>query len=208
MTALPSLWLLPRPLLLASKSQARRALIAAAGLPVEAVDAGINERAVAEPLRTAGAGSAAIAAALARGKALALSPHSPGRLVLGADQTLALGDAVLFKPGSRAAAGAQILSLAGRTHTLHSAFCLARDGEVLAEACEAAHLACRPFSAAFIDLYLDLVGADALTSVGGYAIEGLGVHLFERVEGEQSTILGLPMLPLLARLRAIGACPA
>ena len=200
-----NLWLLPRPLILASKSQARRALLAASGLPFEALDAEIDERVVEQPLRARGEDGDAVAAVLAREKALAVSARHPDRLVLGADQTLALDGHLLTKPPDMTAARRQIRSMAGKTHTLHAALCLARDGERVAEASAEARLTCRPFSAAFVDCYLDLAGDQILQSVGGYAVEGLGIHLFDRIEGEHSTIIGLPMLHLLRLLREIGA---
>ncbi len=202
---MPPLWHLPRPLVLASKSQARRALLAAAGIPFEAIDAGVDERVVEQPLRRAGANGAVVAAALARAKALAVSAAQGGRLVLGADQTLSIEDRQLTKPADLASAKRQLLSLAGRTHTLHAALCLARDGDVVADASAHAYVTCREFTADFVDCYLDLAGEGVLQSVGGYAVEGLGIHLFERIEGEHSTVLGLPMLPLLALLRDHGA---
>ena len=198
-----TLWLLPRPLILASKSQARRSLLAAAGLPFEAIDAQVDERAIEGQLSIAdGAG---IAATLAREKALTVSAGQTERLVLGADQTLSIEGLLLTKPADRAVAKQQLMSMAGRTHTLHAAMCLARDGVVIAEACDEAHLTCRSYTDAFVDCYLDLTGDDVLQSVGGYAVEGLGIHLFDRIDGEQSTILGLPMLQLLDLLRDHGA---
>jgi len=202
---MPNLWLLPRPLILASKSQARRALLAAAGIPFEGIDAQIDERLIEMPLRANGAGGAAIAAALAREKAMTVSTDQPERLVLGADQTLSIEGRLLTKPLDLAVARQQILSMAQKTHTLHAALCLARDGVVVAEACAEAHLTCRPYTEEFVDCYLNFAGDSVLQSVGGYAVEGLGIHLFERIEGEQSTILGLPMLHLLKLLREIGA---
>lgn len=201
---MPHLWMLPRPLVLASKSQARRALLAAAGLPFEAIDAGVDERAIQLTLGP-GADGALVASTLARAKAAAVSGEQPDRLVAGADQTLSLGGDLVTKPADRATARRQIVAMAGRTHTLHSAVCLMRDGAVVAHGCAEAHLTCRVFSEGFVDCYLDLAGDSVLSSVGGYAVEGLGIHLFETIAGEQSTILGLPMLPLLRMLRDVGA---
>lgn len=202
---MPNLWLLPRPLVLASKSQARRALLAAAGVPFEAIDAGIDEGDIKRSMREAGCLGGDIATRLAREKALKVSADLPERLVLGADQTLSIEGRILSKPVDRAAAKTQILSMAKKTHTLYAALCLARDGAVVAEACATAHLTCRDFSADFVDCYLDYVGDSVLQSVGAYAVEGLGIHLFDAIEGEQSTILGLPMLHLLKLLREHGA---
>lgn len=198
------LWRAGAPLVLASKSEARRTLLAAAQLPFEACDAGLDERALEAPLRAKGMDAAGTAGFLAREKALAVAARMQGRLVLAADQTLAVDGRVLCKPSSREAAVAQLGLLSGRTHELHSAICLVRSGEVLLEAVPMARLAVRPLSAAFIAAYLDLVGDAVLSSVGAYRIEALGIHLFEKVEGDQSTILGLPLLPLLGYLRAEG----
>lgn len=202
---MPNLWLLPRPLILASKSQARRALLAAAGIPFEGIDAQIDEREVEGPARAAGHGGEAIAGLLAREKAMQISALQPDRLVLGADQTLSIEGRFLTKPLDLTAAKVQLLAMAKKTHTLHAALCLVREGEVVAEAAAEAHLTCRAYSAAFVECYLAFAGESVLQSVGGYAVEGLGIHLFDRIEGEQSTILGLPMLPLLKLLRENGA---
>ncbi len=203
-----ALWLADRPLILASKSQARRALLAASGIPFEAMDAQVDERDVEAPLRRAGASAAAIAQHLARQKALAASVRQPGRLVLGADQTLALGETILTKPLDLAAARARLAAMSGRVHVLHAALCLARDGVAVAEGAAEARLTCRALTPAFIETYIDLARDTALQSVGAYAVEGLGIHLFERIEGEHSTILGLPMLPLLRLLREVGSLAA
>ncbi len=205
---MPNLWLLARPLVLASKSGARRSLLAAAGIPFEAVDAAVDERLVEAPARAAGHDGAAVAALLAREKAMAASARLPDRLVLGADQTLSIGELILSKPLDRASARAQLRAMAGRTHRLHAALCLVRDGAVVASARAEARLTCRPFTDAFLDDYLELAGDGVLRSVGCYAVEGLGIHLFEAIVGEHSTILGLPMLELLRLLRAHGALEA
>ena len=205
---MPNLWLLPRPLILASKSQARRSLLAAAGISFEAIDAEVDERVVEAPLRSNGSGpglAATIATKLAREKAMAVSADQPARMVLGCDQTLSLGSEILTKPADRGAAKRQLLAMAGQVHTLHAALCLVSDRVVLAEASAEAHLTCRAFTASFIDCYLDYAGDSVLQSVGAYAVEGLGIHLFDKIEGDQSTILGLPMIPLLKLLRDHGA---
>ncbi len=199
------LWLLHRPLVLASKSQARRALLAAAGIPFEGIDARIDERVVEAPLRGKGQRGASIATVLAREKAMAVSGILPDRLVLGADQTLSLEGDILTKPVDLAAARQQLLAMSGRSHTLHAALCLVRDGAAVATAGAEAQLTCRSFSASFVDAYLEYAGESVLKSVGAYAVEGLGIHLFDAIVGEQTTILGLPMLPLLRLLREVGA---
>ena len=200
-----ALWRGGAPLLLASKSAARRALLAAAGIPFDACDAMIDERVLEAPMLETGAGGAAIARELAWKKALAVSAREPERLVLGADQTLALGDRHFTKPADRAEAAAQLAALSGKTHELHSAICVARGGRVQFEAAPVARLTVRALSAAFIAAYLDAAGAAILGSVGAYQLEGLGVHLFERIEGEHSVILGLPLPPLLEFLREEGS---
>lgn len=198
------MWRGGAPLVLASKSSARRSLLAATGIPFESCDAGIDERAVEAPLRCKKPDGAAIALHLARAKALAIAANCLGRLVLGADQTLSIGGAILSKPDDRAAAAAHLKMLSGATHELHSALCVVKDGDILFEAAPSAKLTVRPLSPAFIKTYLDEVGKAASSSVGAYQIEGLGIHLFERIEGDHSTILGLPLLPLLNFLREEG----
>lgn len=198
------LWRGSAPLVLASKSAARRALLAAARLPFEALSAEVDERAIEAQAVAQGAAPPEVALALARAKALALGTASAGRLVIGADQTLALGAQAFHKPADRAAAKAQIARLAGRTHALHSAVAVVCDGEVLFETVETAHLRMRPLDEAALDAYLAAAGEAVLSSVGGYQLEGLGIHLFEHVDGDHSVILGLPLLPLLAFLRRLG----
>ena len=198
-----ALWLEQRPLLLASGSATRRLLLEAAGLPVEARAPALDERMIEASLVAAGAVPSAVALALARAKALALV--APGRLVLGGDQTLCLGDRAFHKPATLEAARAQLTALAGRTHALDSALVLARDGVVLFETVARAEMTMRPLSPAFIDRYVEAAGPGVSDSVGGYKLEGLGIHLFHTIAGDHTTILGLPMMPLLAALRALGA---
>ena len=196
------LWLSPQPLVLASRSDVRGKMLAAAGLRFEIRPAQIDERALEAEAGVADA--AAVARFLARAKAEAVARSLPGRLVLGADQTLARGSARFSKPANRAAAAEQLRALRGRTHELHAALALVRDGKVLFDCVDSARLTMRDVSDRFLAEYLDMAGAAALASVGGYQLEGLGVHLFERVDGDYFTILGLPLLPLLAFLRQNG----
>jgi septum formation protein len=200
-----SLWRAAAPLVLASKSAARRALLEAAGLPFEVVAADIDERAASAPLQAQRASPDVIAAQLARLKALTISAKTPQRLVVGADQVLALEGEIFTKPADRATAKAQLLQLSGRTHVLHSALCVARGDNVLFETVSTAKLTCRRLSPDFVDSYLDAAGEAILGSVGAYQLEGLGIHLFERIDADHATILGLPLLPLLAFLRRDGS---
>jgi len=193
------LWLSPQPLVLASKSDVRGKMLAAVGLRFEIRPAQIDERAVEAD--SGATDAAAIARLLARAKAAAVAKTLPGRLVLGADQTLARGARRFSKPADRAAAAEQLRALRGRTHELHSALALVRDGAVLFDCVDSARLTMRNISDRFLDEYLDMVGDTALSSVGAYQLEGIGVHLFEQVDGDFFTILGLPLLPLLAFLR-------
>ena len=129
----------------------------------------------------------------------------PGRLVLGADQTLVLGERRFDKPADLAAARAQLRLLAGKTHELHSAIAFVRDGDVLNETLQVARMTMRPLSDRFLDAYLDAAGSMVTASVGAYQLERYGVHLFERVEADHFTILGLPLLPALDFLRRQGS---
>jgi len=196
------LWLAPQPLVLASKSDVRGKILAAAGLRFEIHPAQIDERAV--EARAGPLDAAAAARLLAREKAKTVAATQPGRLVLGADQTLARGNKRFGKPANRAEAAAQLRELRSRSHDLSSALALMRDGELLFDCVDVAQLTMRDFSDAFLDDYLNMAGTSALVSVGAYQIEGIGVHLFQRVEGDYFTILGLPLLPLLAFLREKG----
>lgn len=202
-----SLWTGAAPLVLASKSAARRAVLEAAGIPVEPITVAVDERAVECAAPAAEAAPDDIARLLARTKALAGSAKAPGRLVLGADQTLALGPVAFHKAPDMAAARLQLSRLAGRTHALHSALALVKDEEVLFETVETACLTMRPLPDVALDAYLDAAGPGILSSVGCYQLEGLGVHLFEAIAGDHFTILGLPLLPLLGFLRSEGLLP-
>lgn len=192
------------PLILASGSQTRATLLRNAGIAFVVRPAAIDERAVEAPLIARGATPKDVAAALAEAKALAISREHPG-LVLGADQVLDLDGRQWSKPRSRAEAADQLAALAGRTHALHSALAVARGGAVAWRHVESARLAMRPLTAAEIAAYLAEVGDAALASVGAYQIEGPGIRLFARIDGDHFTILGLPLLPLLAYLRGEGA---
>jgi len=197
-----SLWLAADPLVLASRSAVRRTLLEAAGVPVEVQPADIDERSLETGMPPQA--PAAIAALLARQKALVVAGLRPARLVLGADQVLALDGKMFAKPADRTAARAQLRALAGRTHELHSAIACVRDATVLFEYAGTARLTMRAFSDRFLDAYLEAVGSAATASVGAYQIESLGIELFERVEGDYFTVLGLPLLAALDFLRRDG----
>jgi septum formation protein len=195
-----TLWRGKDPLILASQSRARQTLLANAGIAFEAVAAEIDERAVQQASGLSAPGE--IATLLAREKAVAVSLRQRGRFVVGADQTLARGPRLFSKPAGRAQAAEQLRALAGGSHELHSAVAVARDGKIIFEAVSLAEMTMRPLNDAEIDAYLDAAGEAVTTSVGAYQLEGLGVHLFERIAGDHFTILGLPLLPLLAFLRS------
>jgi septum formation protein len=196
------LWLAAQPLLLASRSKARQMLLAAAGIPVEVRPADLDERGLEAAAPSPS--PAAIAAHLARAKASATAKTCPGRLTLGADQTLALGGACFAKPADPTAARAQLLALRGRSHELHAAVAFVKDDKVLFEYAGVARMTMRSFSDDFLDRYLDGVGSAAMASVGGYQLEGPGIQLFERVDGDYFTILGLPLLAVMDFLRQQG----
>jgi septum formation protein len=195
-----TLWRGRSPLILASQSRARQVLLANAGISFKSIPADIDERAVQQ--NSGLSAPADVAAVLAREKALWVSSRQPGRFVIAADQTLALGDRLFSKPAGRAQAAEQIRALAGRSHELHSAVAVACDGAILFETVTIARMTMRTLGEAELAAYLDEAGAAVTSSVGAYQLEGLGVHLFDRIEGDHFTILGLPLLPLLAFLRS------
>jgi septum formation protein len=194
------LWLGKSPLVLASQSSARKMLLANAGLEFETVTADIDERGI--QAASGLSNPREIGLLLAREKARAVSIDRPGSCVIGADQTLALGMRLFNKPAGRAQALAQLRDLAGRSHELNSAVAVARDGRIVFEDVSVARMTMRQMSEAELSAYLDAAGDAVTTSVGAYQLESLGIHLFERIEGDHFTILGLPLLPLLAFLRS------
>lgn len=192
------------PLILASSSPFRRQLMRNAGLVFDACPAEIDERAIEAPLAASGAAPDQVALALAQAKALDVAARRSGSTVIGSDQTMSLGEHVFHKPANRTEARNHLLSLSGRTHQLNSAVALARDGEILWRHISHARLTVRDLSEDFIESYLDRAGEKALQSVGAYQLEGEGIHLFSHIEGDYFTIIGLPLLPLLAELRKLG----
>ncbi|CUX35876.1 Maf-like protein [Rhizobium oryzihabitans] len=188
-------------LILASSSASRQMLMRNAGLTFSAIPADINERALDEELERNGARPEEVALELARAKALAVSALHPEALVLGCDQTMALGTRVYHKPKTMAEAEAHLLSLSGKVHRLNSAAVLVRGEEVIWQTVSSAELSVRKLSVEFISRHLQRVGEKALSSVGAYQLEGEGIQLFTSIEGDYFTILGLPLLPLLSKLR-------
>jgi septum formation protein len=199
-----AVWTAARPPILASTSATRRDLLSGAGIAAEIVASGVDERAVEEAAEAERLKPAALALRLAAEKALAVSRRHPERWVIGADQLLDLDGEVLHKPADRAAAAAHLGRLSGRTHALHSAVALALDGALEDSFLETATLTMRPLASEAIARYLDAVGGRALQGAGAYQVEGLGIHLFARIAGSHSAILGLPLVPLLAILRDRG----
>ena len=192
-------------IVLASGSRFRRAMLEAAGVDLDVVPAEIDERAVEQTLEGTGASPEDLAQVLAEAKALEVSERQPGRLVLGCDQTLSLGDELFHKPEDMEDARRHLLKLSGRTHQLNSAAVLARNGAALWRHVGIARLTMRRLEPAFIGRHLARVGPMALNSVGAYQIEGEGIQLFDKIEGDHFTIVGLPLLPLLEELRQLGA---
>lgn len=192
-------------LILASSSPFRRALMENAGLSFEAHAARIDERAVEAPMEKAGAKPDAVALVLAKAKAEEVSSRFPDSMVIGSDQTMSLGERVFHKPKDMADAVNHLQTLSGVTHRLNSAVAIVRGGVVLWEHLAHAELTMRSLTVDFITRHLARVGERALSSVGAYQLEGEGIQLFEKIEGDYFTILGLPMLPLLKKLRELGA---
>ncbi|CAN7412238.1 Maf-like protein [Agrobacterium tumefaciens] len=188
-------------LILASSSASRQMLMRNAGLTFSAIPADIDERALDEQLERDGASPEEVALELARAKALAVGALYPEALVLGCDQTMALGTRVYHKPKTMAEAEAHLLSLSGKVHRLNSAAVLVRHGEVVWQIVSSAELTVRTLSTEFVSRHLQRVGEKALSSVGAYQLEGEGIQLFTSIEGDYFTILGLPLLPLLSKLR-------
>lgn len=194
------------PLILASGSETRRQMLFRAGLTFRVVPADVDERAIQRAVQEEDpeADGSEIAMRLAAAKAEAVSAKFPEALVIGADQVLTYDGKVFEKPADIEGARRQLSELRGRQHQLHSAIALARGGEALWEGVDVAVLSMRRFTDAFLDTYLEEVGDKVCTSVGAYQLEGLGIQLFESIDGDYFTILGLPLLMLLDVLREEG----
>ena len=200
-TSLPPLWRGDGPLVLASRSESRRALLSAAGLDAESVAPEVDERALEDAYLAGGSLLENVAVELARAKALAVSAKRPDAYCIGADQTLTLEGRIFHKSRDLVEAAQTLAALAGKTHCLTSAFCVARAGQALIVHRDHADLQMRALDPGEISRYLERPGPGVLASVGAYQGEGLGIHLFERIEGDHSVVLGLPMLSLLAWMR-------
>ena len=187
-------------LILASKSAARRAILTEAGVPFTVQVADVDE----DALKTPGVDPVDLAVELAQAKALAVSRHDADAWVLGADQTLAFDGGLVSKAPTLEAARERLIAMRGRSHQLHSGAALARNGQVVWSGVDTVEMKMRDFSDAFLDAYLAAEGAALLACVGSYRLEGLGSQLFEAVEGDYFTVLGLPLWPVLAELRRAG----
>ncbi|WP_028747225.1 Maf-like protein [Rhizobium mesoamericanum] len=192
-------------LVLASSSPFRHMLMHNAGLAFEAHAAQIDERAVEAPLERDGATPDTVALVLAKAKAKEVSDRFPACFVIGSDQTMSLGPQTFHKPKDMADAANHLLMLSGKTHRLNSAIAIAYDGDIVWEHVSHAELTMRSLDPDFIQRHLMRVGEKALASVGAYQLEGEGLQLFSRIDGDYFTILGLPLLPLLEKLRELGA---
>ena len=193
------------PLILASGSKSRARVLEAAGLAFIVEPPGLDEAVMRQAV--GGKGSLSphdVAEVLARAKAEAVSDLAPKAYVIGGDQVLALGDTIFSKPDSMEAARRQLLDLSGKTHTLHTAVAVATDGETIWAETTIATLSMRKLSPEFIGRYLAAAGDEVLSSVGAYQLESLGVQLFEKIDGDYFSILGLPLIPLLDTLRREG----
>ena len=192
----------PDPLILASRSAARQAMLTGAGLAFEAKDAGVDEDAIKATLPDHA--PADLALELAKAKALAVSQREGTAWVLGSDQILAFDGGLVSKAGTLAEARTRLSTMRGRTHDLHSAVALARGGTVVWSGVDTVRMQMRGFSDAFLDAYLETEGEALLASVGAYRLEGMGAQLFEKVEGDYFTVLGMPLWLVLAELRRVG----
>jgi len=195
-----------KPIILASKSKIRAQLLQNAGLEIEIIPADVDEAEMKRVLssQSVQTGGSDLAEMLAQAKALDVSRNNPGRLVIGADQTLQCGDVLFDKAWNMEDARAKLLALRCNTHALFSAVACARDGNIIWRYNDVAYLTMREFSPEFLGKYLALLGEEALESVGSYKLEAQGSQLFEKISGDYFTILGLPLLALLSFFRTAG----
>ena len=193
--------------ILASRSRARAALLTQAGIKVSRDPSRIDETEIKAFNRRKGAEAGVCAMALAEAKALSIATRHPQALVIGADQILNCNGTWLDKPRDRDDARGQLRLLRGQTHELATAVCVARDANVIWHEIQRPHLTMRNFSDAFLDAYIGHLGRDDMAAVGAYRIEGHGVQLFDRIEGDYFAILGLPLMPLMEFLRGQGELP-
>jgi septum formation protein len=192
-------------IVLASASPHRLDMLRSAGMAVTAQKSDVDERVIDATLEDSGVTPSDVAGILAEAKAIAVSEQRPRALVIGCDQTLSLEGEILHKPADMEEARRRLLKLSGKTHELHSGVVLVRDGQTLWRHVGQARMTMRHLEPGFIGRHLASVGDKVLSSVGAYQIEGEGIQLFERIEGDHFTIVGLPLLPLLAKLRDLGA---
>jgi len=195
---------MPDRLILASTSPFRKQLLQDAGLTFDTAKPAVDERAAEAPLLDSGATPADVASVLAEAKALDVSERHPGALVIGCDQTLSLGDELLHKPEDMEQARRRLLTLSGKTHELNSAVVLVKNGETLWRYVGVAHLTMRKLDPGFVGRHMAVVGDKALTSVGGYQVDGAGIQLFDKIDGDYFTVIGLPLIELLGELRRLG----
>jgi len=197
----------PNALILASASPTRKSMLENAGLEFSVIPARVDEEEIKLSLRAGGAAAEHIAETLAEHKACAVSAKNPGKLIIGADQILALNDEIFSKPENIDGARRQIQKLRGKPHRLISSVCVAVDGTRTWHHTGSADLQMRKFSDEALNLYLDMVGDAVLNSPGGYQVEGPAIQLFRSIKGDFFTILGLPLLPLLDYLRTRKVLP-
>ncbi len=196
--------MIPR-FVLASQSAARATLLENAGLEFSVEPAAIDEREIDRRLIGAGRSAGDIALALASAKAADVANRTPGEIVVGADQVMAIDGEFGHKPATHEDAARQLANLSGKTHQLHTAAVIVSDRDRIWDHVSVASLSVRALSDQDIDRYLRAAGKHALASVGGYQIEGPGIQLFDNIQGEYFSILGLPLLPLVKALRDLGS---
>ncbi len=192
---------------LASASRTRAALLEQAGVKVARDPARIDETEIKAFNRRKGAEAGVCAMALAEAKALTVAARHPNTLVIGADQILNCNGTWLDKPRGRADARAQLTMLRGQSHELATAICVARGTDVIWHELQRPRLTMRQFGDAFLDAYVEALGRDDMGAVGAYRLEGTGIQLFERIEGDYFAVLGLPLMALLEFLRGQGELP-